>query len=151
MAASLGLPWAPIPSPEVPPDVSHLRSHTQHTPGHSPLCQQTAQVWISKTKAWLYPREPVSAVSSPGLLRARRHPAASLLRLRHSRGSSAATAPPQGLLWRGPLAYTVYTLRQWALTPVLTHWSGPTPTAVGVPVMTHRHFTSKAGHNWKHS
>ena len=58
---------------------------------------------------------------------------------------------PQGLLWRGPLAYTVYTRRQWALTPVLTHWSGPMPTAVEVPVITHRHFTGKAGHNWKHS
>lgn len=26
-AASLGLPWAPTPDPEVPPDISHL-THT---------------------------------------------------------------------------------------------------------------------------
>lgn len=103
-AASLGLPWAPIPSPEVPADVSHLRSHTQHTPGHSPLCWQTAQVWISKTEAWLYPREPVSAVSRPGLRRARRHPAASLCFSSGVHGAPPRPPPPTGTsLTRTPL------------------------------------------------
>ena len=111
-------------------------------------------MWSPKCTPNFTPWLPVSAVLSPCPLTPHKHSTPQyLLQLLHSQGSYIHTNLRYWRLWKGPPAYSVYTLRWSILTLILTH-HGPVNThsnwspSNNTPAF-HKHSLNKAGDNWK--